>query len=367
MYKHFCTKAGIMQIKPENKLTKFFSNRERLDDIAIRVLLVPVFGIAIPLIVNLVPHEQFSNWKIKFSYLFTIMIAWIIYEGSRILHFSLRTYFDWMKAPAKKVLALLLILPFYCVPVSVILLVCWYKIFLNGNVNWDTIKLAATIITIAVFFTVNVYETFFTVRDMAAEKISKEQLERAKAESELEALKNQVDPHFIFNSLNTLSHLIEENPVNAKLFNDNLADVYRYILQNKARDLVLLKDEMDFLQNYFSLLKMRFEEAVKLQVDMDENFFSIYLVPPISLQLLAENAIKHNEFSVKQPMIITISLAQDILVVHNKISRKVLPKRSSKIGLVNLNERYNLVTQKSISIKEDEANFTVYLPLVKIS
>ena len=356
-----------MQIKPENKLTKFFSKRERLDDIAIRVLLVPVFGIAIPLIVNLVPHGQFGNWKIKFSYLFTIMIAWVIYEGARILHFSLRTYFDWMKTPVKKVLALLLILPFYCVPVSIILLVCWYKIFLNGNTNWDVIKLSAIIITAAVFFTVNVYETFFTVRDMAAEKISKEQLERAKAESELEALKNQIDPHFIFNSLNTLSHLIEENPINAKLFNDNLADVYRYILQNKARDLVLLKDEMEFLQNYFSLLKMRFDEAVQLQVDIDENFFSLYLIPPISLQLLAENAIKHNEFSAKQPMVITISLAQDVLVVHNKINRRAQPHRSSKIGLVNLNERYNLLAKKSIVVKEDDTNFTVYLPLIKIS
>ncbi|MFT3682043.1 MAG: histidine kinase [Ferruginibacter sp.] len=355
-----------MLTKPKNNLTNFFNNRERLDDIGIRVLLVPAFGIAIPLIVNLVPHDQFGSWKLKFSYLFTILIAWIIYEGSRILHFSLRSYFDW-KAPLKKILALLLVLPFYCVPVSIILLVCWYKIFLNGQVNWEVIKLAVIIITIAVFFTVNVYETFFTVRDMAAEKISKEQLERAKAESELEALKNQIDPHFIFNSLNTLSHLIEDNPGNAKMFNDNLADVYRYILQNKARNLVLLKDEMDFLESYFSLLKMRFEDAVQMSCAVNEHLLSVYLVPPISIQLLVENAIKHNEFSVKQPLLISISMHENVLVVHNSITKKAFVKTSSKIGLVNLNERYKLLTQQSITISEDDKNFTVQLPLLKIT
>ncbi len=356
-----------MLIKSKKSGTNFFNNRERLDDIGIRVLLVPIFGIAIPLIVKLVPHEQFSNWKIKLSYLFTIMIAFVIYEGSRILHFTLRSYFNWMQHPVKKVLALLLTLPFYCVPVSVILLVCWYKIFLNGYTDWSVIKTSVIIITCAVYFTVNVYETFFTVRDMAAEKISKEQLERAKAESQLEALKNQIDPHFIFNSLNTLSHLIEENPANAKLFNDNLADVYRYILQNKSRNLVLLKEEIDFLNHYFQLLKMRFEDAVNLDIQLNENFFELHLVPPISLQVLAENAIKHNEFSKAHPITIQISLMGDELMVHNRINKKILPKPSSKIGLTNLAERYKLTTQHTISIKEDESNFTVYLPLLKIN
>jgi len=212
-----------------------------------------------------------------------------------------------------------------------------------------------------------VYETFFTVRDMAAEKISKEQLERAKAESELEALKNQIDPHFIFNSLNTLSHLIEENPGNAKLFNDNLAEVYRYILQNKSRNLVLLREEIDFLKQYFLLLKMRFEDAVNLEIQLNENFFELYLIPPISLQLLAENAFKHNEFSKAHPITIELSLVGDELMVHNRISKKILPKPSSKIGLTNLAERYKLTTRQSISIKEDETNFTVFLPLLKIN
>lgn len=143
--------------------------------------------------------------------------------------------------------------------------------------------------------------------------------------------------------------------------------MYRYILQNKSRNLVLLKEEIDFLNHYFQLLKMRFEDAVNLDIQLNENFFELHLVPPISLQVLAENAIKHNEFSKAHPITIQISLMGDELMVHNRINKKILPKPSSKIGLTNLAERYKLTTQHTISIKEDESNFTVYLPLLKIN
>src|SRR4051812_45939179 len=226
-----------MAMNLKNSKTKYLNNREKLDDIGIRVFLIPLFGISIPLITGMVPHQNFTNWQIKLSYGYTILIAFVIYEGSRFLLFTLRSYFDWINKPFKKAAALIVTIPFYCIPVSVLMLVAWYHIFLEGKVDWQVIKLSAIIITFAVFFLVNVYETVFAIRDMAADKINKEQLERARAEAELEALKNQIDPHFIFNSLNTLSYLIETKPGKAKQFNDSLADVYRYILQNKARDL----------------------------------------------------------------------------------------------------------------------------------
>ncbi|MBC7889941.1 MAG: histidine kinase [Ferruginibacter sp.] len=314
----------------------------------------------------MVPHANFTNWQIKTSYLYTIMIAFVIYEGSRFLLFTLRHYFDWLNKPAKKLMAIIITIPFFCVPVSILLLVTWYHIFLHGSVNWQVIKLSCIIITGAVFFLVNVYETVFAVRDMAADKINREQLERAKAEAELEALKNQVDPHFIFNSLNTLSYLIETKPVKAKQFNDNLADVYRYILQNKARDLVLLKDEIYFLQDYFSLLKMRFEEAVMMNMDIPIELYDQYLIPPISLQVLVENAVKHNEFSDNAPLKIEVSLEDDILAVSNIVRKKAAGKPSSKIGLRNLSERYKLTADKLLTVKEEENKFLVYLPLLKI-
>ncbi|MEP7106434.1 MAG: histidine kinase [Ferruginibacter sp.] len=355
-----------MPIKPGKNPTKSSNSRERLNDIGIRVLLIPFFGISIPLLTRMVPHASLTNWQIKFSYLYTIMIAFIIYEGTRFLHFTLRSYFDWLNKPLKKVLAILITIPFYCVPVSILLLVVWYHIFLDGRVDWQVVQLSSIIITCAVFFLVNVYETVFAVRDMAADKINKEQLERARAEAELEALKNQIDPHFIFNSLNTLSHLIENKPVKAKQFNDSLADVYRYILQNKARDIVLLKDEINFLQDYFTLLKIRFEKAVEMNLDIPGENYDKYLVPPISLQILVENAIKHNEFSDTVPLKIDIVLQGEMLVVSNIIRRKVLRKSSSNIGLRNLSERYKLTTNKALTITEEDGKFIVYLPLLNI-
>jgi LytS/YehU family sensor histidine kinase len=197
--------------------------------------------------------------------------------------------------------------------------------------------------------------------------IRNEQLERTKAEAELEALKNQIDPHFIFNSLNTLSHLIDSRPEKAKLFNDNMAEVYRYILQNKARDLVLLKEELLFLDHYFSLLKIRFENAVVLNIDLPAFTANQYLIPPISLQILVENAIKHNEFSEDQPLAVNLSLVNGELEITNPVRKKTLRRTSSKIGLQNLQERYRLTTTKEMVVSDNGQQFIVRLPILKIN
>lgn len=338
-----------------------------INDIAFRLILVPAFGIIIPLVTGMINPFNFSNWQIKLSFLYTIGIAAVIWQGNRYLHFSMRSYFDWHNKPVQKILVLLFSVAFYTIPASILLLVGWYNLFGNGNVNWNIVWESTLIILIAVIFITHVYETVFLVKETESEMIKNEQLERTKAEAELEALKNQIDPHFIFNSLNTLSHLIEEKPAKAKLFNDNLADVYRYILQNKARGLVLLKEEVVFLENYFSLLKIRFEKAVEMKIAIDENEMEHYLIPPISLQILAENVIKHNEFSDAMPLCISITLVNDELIVHNPVRKKNLRKLSSRIGLQNLQERYRLTTSKEIIITEEENDFTVILPVLKIS
>ncbi|HTE30495.1 MAG TPA: sensor histidine kinase [Chryseolinea sp.] len=338
----------------------------QVNDVGFRLILIPFFGIAIPLVTGMINGQNFSNLQIKLSFLYTIFIAFLIWEGNRFLHYSLRSYFDWINKPIQKISILVLSITFYTVPVSVLLLVGWYKLFTADPVDWNTITEACLAIMISVIFITHVYETVYLVKESESEMIRNEQLERAKVEAELEALKNQIDPHFIFNSLNTLSHLIEERPVKAKLFNDNLADVYRYILQNKARDLVLLKDEMSFLESYFLLLKIRFEAAVTLIIEISEEQADHYLIPPISLQLLAENAIKHNEFSDDVPLVFKVSLRNDELIVWNALSKKELRKPSSRIGLQNLRERYRLTTAKEIGINENAEEFVVTLPLLRI-
>lgn len=341
-------------------------NKERLNDIGFRVILIPFFGIAIPLITGMVNGQNFSNWQIKISFLYSIFIAFVVWEGNRYLLFSMRSYFDWYKKPVRKIMVLLFAITFYTLPVSMLLLTGWYHIFLKTGVNWQTVFTASLTIMIFVIFITHVYETVFLVKESENEMLRAEQLERTKAEAELEALKNQIDPHFIFNSLNTLSYLIEEKPLKAKQFNDNLADVYRYILQNKARNLVLLQEEIHFLEDYFSLLKIRFENAVQLQIAINTALFDQYLVPPISLQVLMENAIKHNEFSDAFPLLVEIKLEGNALVFRNEIRTKEIRRPSSKIGLKNLDERYRLTTGYTISIEVTEKIFTVQLPVLKI-
>jgi len=340
--------------------------KERINDIGFRVILIPFFGIAVPLITGMINGQNFSNWQIKLSFLYTIFIAFIIWEGNRYLLFSMRSYFDWYKKPARKIIMLLFGITFYTLPVSTLLLAGWYHIFIKSGTNWEVVFTAALIIMICVIFITHVYETVFLVKESESEMLRAEQFERARAEAELEALKNQIDPHFIFNSLNTLSYLIEEKPAKAKQFNDNLADVYRYILQNKARDLVLLQEEINFLEDYFSLLKIRFEKALQLRLNLDKALFDQYLIPPISLQVLMENAIKHNEFADANPLIIEISFNGDTLVFCNEIRKKELRKPSSKIGLKNLDERYRLTTGNTIITEETEKSFRVVLPVLKI-
>jgi sensor histidine kinase YesM len=338
-----------------------------VDDIGFRLILVPAFGIIIPLVTGMVHAQNFTHWQIKLSFLYTIGIAAIVWQGNRYLHYSMRSYFDWYNKPLQKVMILLLSIAFYTIPVSVLLLVGWYNFFSGGNIEWPVIWNATLIILVAVVFITHVYETVFLVKETESEMIRNEQLERTKAEAELEALKNQIDPHFIFNSLNTLSHLIESRPEKAKVFNDNMAEVYRYILQNKARGLILLREEMLFLDHYFSLLKIRFENAIELKVDIPEPVTDQYLIPAISLQLLLENAIKHNEFHDDQPLQVNLILSGEELLMTNAIRRKALRRASSKIGLQNLQERYRLTTSKELVIEDNGDEFMVRLPILKIS
>ena len=346
--------------------TKRNNDTGYVNDIGFRLVLIPFFGIAIPLITGMVNTSNFTNWQIKLSFLYTIGISFIVWEGNRYLNFSLRSYFDWYNKPVKKILAVLFAVFFYTIPVAVLLLVGWYKIFGDGKPDWPVVFTSTLVILICVIFITHVYETVFLVKEAESEKVQRAQIEQARAEAELEALKNQIDPHFIFNSLNALSHLIEVKPEKAKQFNDTLADVYRYILHNKGRDLVLLGEEMQFLEDYFSLLKIRFENAVQLKNQVPREKYESCLVPPISLQVLIENAVKHNEFSDASPLVIEMKMHDEELIIKNQIHKKTLRRASSGIGLQNLNERYRLTTQKGIGINEHEKYFTVILPVLKM-
>jgi len=335
-----------------------------VNDIAFRLVLIPFFGIAIPLLSGMVPYAAFNLWQVKLSYLFTIGIALIVYEGNRLLLFTLRSYFDWFEKPMRKILALLLVVPFYTLPVSILLLVSWYLVF-RQPVDWEMIKVNALAILVCVLFVVHVYETVFLVKEAESEKLARANEEKVRAKAELEALKSQIDPHFMFNSLNTLSHFIEHNPGKAKEFNDHLAEVYRYLLQNKQRELIPLDEEIQFVRNYFELLTIRYEQAIQLDIDFPQYDPADYLLPPISIQLLIENAVKHNDFSDEKPLRIAINFNKEELQITNQYRPKQFVRNSSRIGLQNLDERYRITVGKPIHWFVSKDLFWVSLPLIK--
>jgi sensor histidine kinase YesM len=315
----------------------------------------------------MIDHTSMSHGQLKWAYVYTIGIAAVIFHGNKFLHNTLRAYFDWHNKPYHKIIALVIVHPFFTLPVSVILLVTWYYVFNDGIIEWLVIRQTTLVIMLGVVFIVHIYETVFLVKEAESEMVRRAEVERAKVQAELDALKNQIDPHFMFNSLNTLSNLIDRHPSKAILFNDHLADVYRYILTHKSRDMVLLLEELRFLEDYYALMKIRFGDAIHFLIDIPEEQMDKNLIPPISLQIPAENAIKHNEFSDDLPLYLYLTWhPNNSLSFTNHSTPKQQMKPSSGIGLENLDNRYKLITGKNISIVKEENQFSVVLPLIQI-
>lgn len=178
-----------------------------------------------------------------------------------------------------------------------------------------------------------------------------------------ETLRSQINPHFLFNSLNTVSSLIHTDPARADQFIGNLASVYRYILENGKKDRVSIQSEMNLMNRYFDLHRVRDEEKVELNVDYSGA--DSYLILPVSLQILIENAIKHNSATREKPLVISVFFEDEYIVVRNSLQRKASHPRSTGTGLKNLAERVKLISGKELVIEETNEFFTVKMPLLK--
>lgn len=353
--------------KPDSSMLKPLITRQlELRDGGIRALCIPMFGILIPIGTGLwgpVGPTLLTFWIGQFWF---IAVAAAIWHGNRFLYLRQRLSNTWFQHPARRIAQMLLAILFYTVPCSVSMLWTWYW-FAGLPVDWPAIQLATATSVICVIFITHVYETVYLIQQRESDMLTFEKLERAKAEAELEALKNQLDPHFMFNSLNALSWLIENDPPRAVAFNDNLADVYRYILRNRDRALVTLEDELDFLDRYFALLKLRFEDAIHLKMPARRAEFANSYVPPISLQILLENAVKHNEFSREDPLVIEVRFEADAVVMENEIRARRHARPTSRVGLQNLQERCRLTLDRELEISPGPACFSVRLPAKSIA
>ncbi|OIQ28366.1 MAG: histidine kinase [Bacteroidetes bacterium MedPE-SWsnd-G2] len=194
-------------------------------------------------------------------------------------------------------------------------------------------------------------------------KIKEQKVIAGTASAKFDALKNQLDPHFLFNSLNVLSSLIEENPENAQKFTTGLSKVYRYVLEQKNKELVSVDEELKFAKTYMSLLKMRFEDSIVFEIP-DQASDPESKVVPLALQLLLENAVKHNMVTSSKPLYIKIYEMRGMLVVENNLQPKQIVKKSSGVGLENIKQRYHLLSKRRVSINQTAERFAVAIPML---
>ena len=217
-------------------------------------------------------------------------------------------------------------------------------------------------IIITFFVTITIYGLQF-FRLYNENKVQQQQIIAGTANAKFESLKNQIDPHFLFNSLNVLSSLIEENPDNAQKFTTSLSKIYRYVLEQKDKELVSVEEELAFAKTYMNLLKMRFENSITFDLPTDFNNPDAKVVP-LSLQLLLENTIKHNVVSEQKPLHIKIFVQDNHLVVQNDLQIKEVLGDRKGVGLQNIINRYAILTARKVSIIQSTTQFSVYLPIL---
>ncbi|MCJ7449678.1 MAG: histidine kinase [Bacteroidales bacterium] len=196
-------------------------------------------------------------------------------------------------------------------------------------------------------------------------QIENETLKREALQSQFESLKNQLSPHFLFNSLTALKTLIRETPETAQNYVNNLSNALRYTLQSNEKQLVTLKEEMEFMESYLFLIRMRFDTNLSVNTSINENYLS-YRLPPLTIQTLVENAIKHNEISKRSPLKIDILTTEnDSLIILNNIQKKLTDEEGTGIGLTNLSKQFQLLLGKDITISIENDQFKVEIPLIK--
>ena len=231
------------------------------------------------------------------------------------------------------------------------------RFILNETWKGYSFGLWITLTIISVFHVIYFYNRY------QKNKIKEQKVIAGAASAKFDALKNQLDPHFLFNSLNVLTSLIEENPKNAQKFTTSLSKVYRYVLEQKNKDLITVDEELDFARTYMSLLKMRFEDSIVFEIP-DSASDPESKVVPLSLQLLLENAVKHNMVTSSKPLHIKIYESEGMLVVENNLQPKQIVKKSSGVGLENIKQRYNLLSNKNVSINQQANSFAVAIPML---
>ncbi len=295
-----------------------------------------------------------------------ILITFLVWDGNRLIGSRLNKSFPNYK-PTTLLGIFFITGVFYSTIVSLAILYLIGSVVLGIPVK--TLQMPA-ILTFTYGTRINLFLhivniVFFYINQYKSKQLEAEELKRINTQAQLQAIKNQINPHFLFNNLNVLSSMVmQENP-DANKFIEEFSKVYRHVLNSQQQELIVLRDELEFVKPYLFLLEKRFPDSIFIETHIPDGYED-YFVVPVSVQMLIENAIKHNIVSRSRPLHISISVqGTDHLLISNNLQVKPTNEHSTQIGLQNIDQRYEIITGKKIEVIKTDSNFSVSIPLIQ--
>jgi two-component system LytT family sensor kinase len=314
-------------------------------------------------------NQNFSLKAIGYTLLISAMYSFGLGFIQGVINDSLSNKWDWIEHTNTRIWAGIVTTVLYTVPAVLLIdyvnfiVISGHNIdrFFSGRYLYEHVFYVILSFGISAF----IHARGFMIqwKNSVKQESTKQEIVAKTETAKFESLKNQLDPHFLFNSLNVLTSLIGENPSQAERFTTKLSKVYRYVLEQRNKDLVPIEEELKFAKTYMELLGMRFEDAVKFNIPYSISNDALKIVP-LSLQLLLENAVKHNVVSSSKPLTINIYEEGNYLIIENNINPKEAIGKSTKVGLQNVADRYGLITDKGVKIANNNKTFRVSLPLL---
>ncbi len=306
------------------------------------------------------------NSHLLMSFLFTILYTLSLYGANTLVFAGVARVFN-----HRKVMIFRVLVGFVASVIVSLFVIFLIRVFKDVAIEgkslqqfWAEEQLSNYYVAMTITLIMSMLgHIFYFYKRYQENKVKQQKIIAGTASAKFETLKNQIDPHFLFNSLNVLSSLIEENPDNAQRFTTSLSKVYRYVLEQRDKELVSVQEELSFAKTYMNLLKMRFENSISFEM-LDATTNPEAKVVPLSLQLLLENTIKHNVVSQKKPLHIKIFEEKGYLVVQNDFRKKEVLSSRKGVGLQNIVSRYDIITNKKVIVEQTQEYFTVRLPIL---
>jgi LytS/YehU family sensor histidine kinase len=288
---------------------------------------------------------------------------WIaLWLGNAYVSNALDYFFSWEKQTVTRLVAGLIGMVVYTLSAVYGLIFLFGTVFgfhLGDGIEETYYSTIVITLIITLFMTGRMFFANWRKATVDAERLKKESVE-----AQYNNLKNQVNPHFLFNSLNALSNLVYQDQDKAVKFIKQLSEVYRYVLDSRNKEVVSLQEELKFIEAYAYLQQIRFGDKLKIEIDLAQ---VKSLVAPLAIQMLVENAIKHNEISEEHPLLISIYKNDEQLVVENTLQRKsIMVDESSGLGLENIKKRYEFLSKSAVQVNETNGKFVVKIPMIEL-